>query len=118
MFELHNARKWWLGSGVAPQTPMPLYTTVSQKCFWIPRIVVFEVHNAIKWCLGSGVEPQTSIPLYPTGQQRCFWIPRMLVFEMDNARKWCLGSGVAPQHPYLCTLQASKDFLGTYEGGV
>ena len=75
-------------------------------------MVVFEMHNAKKCCLCSGVAPQTPIPLYTTGQQRCFWIPRMGVFELHNAKKIVWVQGWRPKHPYLCTLQASKDVFG------
>ena len=52
-----DTKQWCLGSGVAPQTPIPLYPKVQQRCFWIPRMVLFVIHNAIKPCLGSGVAP-------------------------------------------------------------
>ena len=94
---LHNTKKK-LCSGVAPQTPVPLYFTGQQRCFSIPGIGLFELHNARKDSLGSGVAPQTPIPLYLIGQQRCFWIPGMGVFELHNAKKYCLGSRV-PLYP-------------------
>ena len=84
------------GSGVASQTPIPLYPIGQQKCFWIPGI---SVHNARKYSLCSGVAPPTPTPRYPIGQQRRFWIPRMGVFELRNAKRYCLGSEVAPQTP-------------------
>ena len=60
VFELHNAKKICLGSGVAPQTPIPLYRTGQQRCFWISGTGLFELHNAKKigylgnivWVLG------------------------------------------------------------------
>ena len=109
---MHTAKKYCLGSGVAPQTPVPLHAAGQKRCFWIPGMVVFELHNAKKYCLGDGVALQTPIPLYPIGQQRCFWVPRMVVFEMDDTKKnvWVLGG--RPKHPYLCTLQASKGVFG------
>ena len=84
VFEMDNAKKCCLGSGVAHQTPIPHHTMGQKKCFWIPVIGVFKMDN---------------VPLYTMGQKRCFWIPRTGVFEMDNAKKYCLGSGVAPQTP-------------------
>ena len=68
VFELHNAKKYCLGSGVEPQTPIPLYPIGQQKCFWMPMMVVVELHNAKKYCLGSGMVPRTSIYLYLVGQ--------------------------------------------------
>ena len=48
VFDLHNAKKYCLGSGAAPQThtPIPLYPIGQQRRFWIPGIGVFELHNA------------------------------------------------------------------------
>ena len=57
VFELHNAKKYCLASGVAPQTPIPLYPTGQQRCSWIPMMVVFEMHDAEQYWLGSGVAP-------------------------------------------------------------
>ena len=91
MFKLHNDKKHCLGSGVAPQTPIPLYPTGQLKYFWVPSMVVFELHKAKKHCLGSGVAPQTPISLYPTGQHRCFSVPRMVVFELHNANTLFFG---------------------------
>ena len=68
VFDLNNAKKYSLGSGVTPQTPIPLYHIGHQRCFRIPTMGVFELHNAKKHGLGSGVGPQTHLPLYPTGQ--------------------------------------------------
>ena len=84
-----------VGSGVAPQTPIPPHTMGQQGCFGILGMGVFEMDNAKKYCLGSRLAPQTPIPLHTMGQQGCFWIPEVCVFEMDNAKKRCLGSGVA-----------------------
>ena len=67
VFEMDNAKKYCLGSGVAPRTHTPLQTIRQKRCFWVPGMVVFELHNAKKYCLGSGVAPQTLLPLYPTG---------------------------------------------------
>ena len=71
-FELHNAKKYSLGSGVEPQTPIPLYPIGQEKVVLNTRMVVFELHDAKKYSLGSWVAPQTPIPLNPIGQQRCF----------------------------------------------
>ena len=38
---LHNAKTNYSGSGVAPQTPIPLFPIGKQRCFWIPGIGVF-----------------------------------------------------------------------------
>ena len=123
VFELHNAQKTSLGSGlkcclnsgVAPQTPIPLYPGGEQKCFWIPKMVLFELHNAKTYCLSCGVAAQTPVPLYLIGQRGWFWIPRMGVFELHNAKKPSLGSGVAPIP--LCPYRSAKVFLDTYDGG-
>ena len=112
VFELHNAKEDSLVSGVAPQTPIPLYSIGRQTCFWILGMVVCEMYNTKKYCLGSGVALQTPIPLYPIGQQRCFWIPRMVVFEMHNAKNSVWVLRWRPKHPYLCTLLASKSVFG------
>ena len=76
VFELHNAKKYCLGSGVAPQTSILLYPRGQRRGFWTPGMGVFELNNAKEYCFGSGVAPQTPIPLYPIGQHRCFWTPR------------------------------------------
>ena len=46
VFQLDNAKKYCLGSGVAPLTPIPLSPIGQQKSFWIPMMVVFQVDNA------------------------------------------------------------------------
>ena len=84
VFELHNAKKYCWGSGVALQTPIPLYPLGQKRCFWIPGMGVFETNNGQKYCLGSGVAPQTPVPLHTMGQKGCFWIPRMGVFEFGD----------------------------------
>ena len=35
-----------VGSGVAPQPPIPLHTMGQKRCFWIPGVGVFAIHNA------------------------------------------------------------------------
>ena len=47
-FELHNAKKNCLGSGVALQTRIPLHTMGQERCFWIPGMGVFEMDDAKK----------------------------------------------------------------------
>ena len=96
VFEVHNARKHCMGSGLAPLTPMPLHTMGQKRWFWIPRTGVFEMHNARKCRVGSGVAPQPPIPLHSMGQKRVFWMTRLGVFELHNARKCYMDSGVAP----------------------
>ena len=56
---LHNGKPYCLGSGVAPQTPIPVYPIGQQRCFRIPRMVVFELHNGKTYCSGSGGAPQS-----------------------------------------------------------
>ena len=73
VFEMDNAKKHCLGSGVAPQTTMYLHSIGQKPCFWIPKMGVFEMDNAKKHCLGSGVAPQTPIPLHTMGQTTCFF---------------------------------------------
>ena len=70
VFETHHAKKYVMGSRVAPQTPIPLHTTGQKRCFWIPKMVVFETHHARKNGVGSGVAPQTCIPLHTMGQKK------------------------------------------------
>ena len=38
-------KKNCMGSGVAPQPPIPLHTMGQKRCFWIPRVGVFETHK-------------------------------------------------------------------------
>ena len=60
VFEMHNAKQYAVGSGVALQTPIPQDTTSQKLCFWIPRTGVFEMHNAKKKCCGfCGGAPNT-----------------------------------------------------------
>ena len=109
-FELPNAKKKSLDSGVAPQTPIALYPIGQQRCLWIPKMGIFELHNAKKNSQRSGLAPQTPIVPYSIGQQSCCWIPRMGVFELHTAIKnivWVLGW--RHNHPYLC---ASKHIFG------
>ena len=49
VLELHDAEEYCFGSGVAPQTPIPLYLPGQQRCFLIPMVVVFELLNAEKY---------------------------------------------------------------------
>ena len=86
LFELHNARKYHVGSGVAPQPPISLHTLGQKRCFWIPRMGVFELHNARKYHVGSGVAPQPPMSLHTLGQKNCFSVP-MGVLELHNVRK-------------------------------
>ena len=46
VFETHHVKKYGLGSGVAPQTRIPLHTLGQKSCFWRPKMVVFETHHA------------------------------------------------------------------------
>ena len=87
LFELHNAKIYCLGSGVAPQTPIPLYTIGKQRCFWLPRMGVFELHNAKKCCLGSGLAPQTPISLYPLASKGVCGYLGWGCFELHDAKK-------------------------------
>ena len=109
---MHNAKEYCLGSGVALQTPIPLYIMGQKRCFWIPGMGVFEMHNAKEYCLGSGVALQTPIPLYTVGRKRCFWIPGM------GCLKWTIPKNIVwvqewcPKHPYICTPWARKDVFG------
>ena len=49
VFELHNAKKYCLGSGVALQAPIPLDPIGQQRCFWVTRMGMFELHDAKKF---------------------------------------------------------------------
>ena len=73
MGEMDNAKKYRVGSGVAPKERIPLHTMVQKKCFWIPEMVVFETHHTKKYGLDSGVAPQTRIPLHTMGQKSWFF---------------------------------------------
>ena len=59
---MDDAKKYYLGSGVAPQTPILLHTIRQKKWFWIPGMGVFEMDDDNNFCLGSGVAAQTPIP--------------------------------------------------------
>ena len=91
VFDMHDAKKNCVGSGVALQTHIPVHTTGQKRCLWIPRVGVFETHNAKKDGVGSGVALQTRIPVHTTGQKRCFRIRRVGVFETHNAKKTLCG---------------------------
>ena len=43
---MDNAKKYCLGSGVAPQTPIPLHIMGQKSSFGIPGMGVFEMDNA------------------------------------------------------------------------
>ena len=68
VFELHSVKTYCLGSGVAPQTLIPLYHIGQQRCFWIPRMVVFVLHNAKKILFGlwgGAPNTHTTVPNRP-----------------------------------------------------
>ena len=68
VFELNTAQKYCLGSGVAPQTPIVVYTIGQENGFWIPMMVVFELHIARNYLLGFwGGAPNThaTVPRRP-----------------------------------------------------
>ena len=59
-FEVHNAKKIAVGSGVAPRTRIPVHTVEQKRCFWIPKMVVFETHHTQKKSCGFwGGAPNT-----------------------------------------------------------
>ena len=95
VFETHHAKTYSLGSGVAPQTRIPLHTMGPKRYSWIPKIVVFETHTAKTYSLGSGLVARTRIPLHTMGAKRCFWMPKMVI-EMHHAKKEAVGFVVAP----------------------
>ena len=72
VFEAHHVKKYGVGSGVAPQTPLPLHTMGQKSCFWMPKIVVFETHYAKNMVSVLWGAPQTPLPLHTMGQKRCF----------------------------------------------
>ena len=116
---MDDAKKYCLGSGVAPQTPIPLHIMGRKRCFWIPGMGVFEMDDAKKYCLGSGVAPLKPIPLHTMGQKKCFGIPGMEVFEMDNDNEFCLGFwGGAPNTHTAAHHGPKKVFLDTRDGSV
>ena len=60
VFEMDDAKKYCLGSGLAPKTPIPLHTIGQKRCFWIPGMAVFEMDSAKKILLGFwGGAPST-----------------------------------------------------------
>ena len=91
VFELHNARKYCVGSGLAPQPPTPLHSTGQAGFFWMPGVGVFEMHDGKKCCWGSVVAHQPPMALQAMGQKKCLWIPRMGAFEIHHAKKMLLG---------------------------
>ena len=106
---MHNAIKWCLVSGVAPETRIPLYPTVQQKSFWMPRMVVFEMHNAKKkgvWLLGW--RPKHPYQCSLQSNKGVVGYLGRGVFEMHNAIKWCLASGGAPQRRILLYLTVQQ----------
>ena len=72
VFETHHAKKYAMGSGLTPQTPIPLHSTGQDRSFWIPKMVVVETHHAKKYAVGSGVTPQRPIALHSRGHRSCF----------------------------------------------
>ena len=50
-FEMDKAKSYRLGSGVAPQAPMPLYPIGQQRGFWMPGMGGFEMDKAKRYCL-------------------------------------------------------------------
>ena len=66
VFEMDNAKKYCLASGVSSQSPIPLHTMGQKNSFWGPGMGVFEMDNAKKYCLGSGVAPQTPFSFLDT----------------------------------------------------
>ena len=103
MVELHNAKKYCVGSGLALQPRTPLLTMGQKSCFRVLRTVVFEMHDAKEYCVGSGLALQPPTPLHTRCQKKCFWVPRMAVLETLNAKNvvWLLGW--RSKHPYHCT---------------
>ena len=68
LFEIDHAKKCCLGSGLAPQTPISLYSMGQQRFFWIPRMGVFELHNTkiiLFGFRGGAPNTHTSVPQGP-----------------------------------------------------
>ena len=60
-------KEYWLGSGVALQTPIPLYLIDQQRCFLIPGTVVFEMDDAKRILVGFwGGAPNLHTSAHPT----------------------------------------------------
>ena len=74
VFELNNARKYRLVSGVASQAAIPLHTIGRKLWVSIPRMGVFELHNARKYCVGSDVASQPPRALH-TMDEKMFLDP-------------------------------------------
>ena len=109
VFVMDNAKKRCLASGVAPQTPIPLYRIDQQRCFWIPRMGVFELRSAKKKIvMPLGWRPKHPYLHTPWAQQDFFgylgwWC---LKWTMPKNVVWVLGW--PPKHPYRCTQYARK----------
>ena len=46
LFEIDNAKIYFLGSGVVPQTRISLHTMGRKTCFWIPGMGAFAMDKA------------------------------------------------------------------------
>ena len=100
VFELHNAKKYCLGSGVGPQNAHSSAHHTPEKVFldtWEEGVCNGQGQQNIVWVLEW--RPKTHTTLQPIRQKVYFWIPGMKVFAMDSAKQYCLGSGVASQTP-------------------
>ena len=60
---MDRSQKDCLGSGVAPQIPIPQNTMDQKRCFGMPQIGVFEMDNAKNYYLEFwGGDPNTHTP--------------------------------------------------------
>ena len=58
VFETHQAEKYAVSFGVAPQTRIPGHPLGQKRCFWVPTMVVFETHHAKKYAGVLGWRPK------------------------------------------------------------
>ena len=65
-------KKHGVGSGVAPQTRMPVHTVAQKSYVWIPQMVVVETHHAKKvWCGCLGGAPNTHTSAHHGREKVC-----------------------------------------------
>ena len=106
------------GSGVAPQTPIPLHTMGRKKCFWKPGMGVFEMEDAQQYRGVQRWRPKHPYLYTPWAEKRGFgdvgwgclkWrVPQNIVGFTDGTPNTHTSAHHVP----------GKVFLNTYDGGV
>ena len=69
---MDNAKKYCLGSGVAPQARIPLHTMGQKGCFWIPGIGVLEMGVTKIAVWGQGWRPKHPYRCTPWARKGVF----------------------------------------------